>query len=313
MGLSLSTLTAYVEQNKLPLITKTLLGSQTAKRMNMQAGIKSSATINIVDTNATFQASGCTWNASGTTSVTQRTITVGNINVMESICIKDLEAYFTQTSVRAGTALGQSLPFEQQYAELKADYIASQLEIAYWQGDTSSSNPNLKRFDGWIKLIDAAGTAVNGNPTGITTGTGITSSNVVGIVNGIYAKIPAQILRKGTSAVFMGTDTWRTYQQALITANLYNYSGAAAPVNGELEITIPGTNIKCVALDGLTGTNRIFAGDAMNFYIGTDLLGEEEKFEMWYSRDNLDFRFLADFKAGTNVAFPNEIVSFKLV
>lgn len=310
MGFSLGTLTAYTEQNKVPLVMRTLYGSQTGALMTKQSGIKSSAAINYLATTAQFQADACSWNDSGTTTVTQRNITVGSIAVMESLCLKDLEQYYMQTMLNAGTADGQSIPFEQMYSELKADTIAQQLEIAYWQGDTTSWNANLKRFDGFIKLIDAAGTAVNGNTGSVTTGTGITSSNVVAIINAIYAAIPAQVLRASDTVMMCGTDVWRLYQAALVAANLYSYNGQAT---GSFEIVIPGTNLKLVALDGLTGTSRIFAGRTSNFYIGTDLLNEEENFDIWYSKDNVETRFRASFKAGVQVAIPSEITTFKLV
>lgn len=309
MAFSLGTLTAYVNEHKLDLVSATLFGSKTGTIFTPQAGIKSSASINILATTAQFAAGSCTFSASGTTSVTQRLLSVKEIMVMETLCVKDLNAYYMNTMLKPGNNPAD-LPFEAMYSTLKADAIAKQLEIAYWQGSTTSWDANLKQFDGYIKLIDTAAASVNGNPTSITTGTGIISSNVIGIVNGIYALIPANVLRQPDVAVFMGTDTFRTYQVALITANLYNYSGQAG---SDLEIIIPGTNVKVIALDGLTGTNRIFAGRKSNFYIGVDLLSEEEQFMLVPDQYGLNLNFLASFKTGVQVAFPAEIVSFKLV
>lgn len=309
MGFSFGTLTAYVNEHKLPLITATLYGSKTGKLMNTQVGIKSSATINILATTAQFKAASCTFSASGTTSVTQRVLSVSNIQVMETLCAKDLNAYYMNTMLKPGNN-ADDIVFEKQYMDLKADTIAKQLEIAYWQGDTTSWDANLKQFNGWISLIDTAAASVNGNPNSITTGTGIVAANVVSIFQTIYTKIPAQVLRDANVMVFCGVDTFRTYQNALITANLFHYNGQSI---GELEIFIPGTNVKVVALDGLTGTNRIFAGKTDNFYIGTDLMSEEEQFMLVPDHYGLNLNFLADFKAGVQIAFPAEIVSFKLV
>ena len=309
MSFSLSGLTAYVDEQKIPLITRTLFGSQTGKIFAKQTGIKSSATVKYLNTSAQFLTAGCTWSPSGTTSITNRSLTVANIQVMESLCIKDLNAYYTQTLLRVGDN-PSDLPFEQMYSTLKADYIAQQLEIAYWQGATTSWNANLNKFNGFISLIDTAAASVNGNPTGITTGTGIIAANVIGIFNGVYALIPAQILRAPDTAIFCGTDTFRVYAAAVVAANLYSYTGQT---DAQFELTIPGTAIKVIGLDGLTGTNRIFAGRKSNFYIGTDMENEEEMFKMWESVDNGDYRFKADFKAGVQVAIPSELVSFKLV
>lgn len=309
MAFSLGALTAYVDEQRFPLITQTLYGSKTGALMTKYPGIKYKAKINILATTAQFQAGSCTFNASGTTSITQREIQVSNIQVMETLCMKDLVTYFTQVMLQPGFN-ADDFPMEAEYVKLKADLIARQLEIAYWQGDTTSPMANLKQFNGWITLIDTAAASVNGNPTNITTGTGITAGNVVGIVNGIYALIPAQLLHQSDVGIWMGTDTFRLYAQALVTANLFSYNGKS---DDSFEIFIPGTNVKVIGLDGLTGTSRIFAGRTSNFYIGTDMLNEEEKFMFKEDQYGLNLNFLADFKVGVQVAFPDEIVQFKLV
>lgn len=313
MSLSLGTLTAYVDEHKLPLIVKSLYGGETAQLMNKQTGIKNKATINVLSTDAVFQAdSGCSFASTGTTSITQRTIEVAPIKVNEDICAKSLRAYYTNKMLAAGSlAEGKSIPFEQEYVELKASTIATQLETAYWQGDTSHWNTNLKQFNGFIKLIDTAAASVNGNPTSITTGTGIVAANVVGIFNKIYDLIPLGVIRQSDTMIFCGTDVFRTYAGALTAANLFHYTGAEE--GGQFTITLPGRSIKVKALPGLDGTNRIFAGRTSNFYIGSDLEDDSEVFEIWESKDDRNIKYAAEFKAGVQVAFPDEIVSFKLV
>ena len=309
MGFSLGTLTAYVDEHRFDLITATLFGSKTGSIFTPQQGIKSSATINIMATSAQFAAGSCTFAASGTTSVTQRVLTVHGIMVMETLCLKDLNAYYMNTMLRPGND-PTDFPFEATYSTLKADTIAKQLEIAYWQGATTSWDANLKQFNGFISLIDTAAASVNGNPTNIATGTGIVAANVIGIFDGVYALIPANILRSDDVAIYCGTDVFRTLAAKIVATNLYAYNGAS---DKSFELTYPGTNIKVIGLDGLTGTNRIFAGRKSNFYIGVDLLGEEEKFMLVPDQYGLNLNFLADFKVGVQIAFPAEIVSFKLV
>ena len=309
MAFSLGGLTAYVNEHKLPLITATLFGSKTGSIFTPQTGIKSSATINILATSAQFKAASCTFAASGTTTVTQRVLTVAPIQVMETLCVKDLNAYYFNTQLKLGNDAAD-LPFEQMYSELKADAIAKQLEIAYWQGATTSWDANLKQFNGYISLLDTAAASVNGNPTNITTGTGIVAANVIGIFDGVYALIPANILRQSDVAIFCGTDTFRVWAAKIVATNLYSYNGQS---DSSFELTLPGTNVKVIGLDGLTGTSRIFAGRKSNFYIGVDLLSEEEQFMLMPDQYGLSLNFLADFKVGVQVAFPAEIVSFKLV
>jgi len=47
-------------------------------------------------------------------------------------------------------------------------------------------------------------------------------------------------------------------------------------------------------------------------FYGTDLLTDEENFELWYSKDNDEVRFQASFKVGVQVAYPDLVVDFRL-
>jgi len=311
MAFNVSALTAYVEQNNFPLLTKAIFGAKTVGLMTPQPGIKSAQTLNFIDTNANFQAGGsCGFNASGDTTFTQRTLTVGKVTVQEELCPPDLEAYYLQTQLPAGSHY-TGIPFEQQWSELKASLIASQLETAVWQGDTTSNNVNLKRFDGLIKIINNEGTVVAS--TG-GQGTSITTSNVRTVLEGIYAQIPAAIIDKEDLRVFVGWDVFRVLCTKLTQDNLYHYVADDATKSGEMDY--PGTTLKIVAVHGLNGLNTtgktcIVAARLSNLFFGTDLMGEEDHFEIVEMTDlSHAIRFRVDFKAGTQIAFPAEIVKY---
>jgi hypothetical protein len=307
MSFSVSGLSAYTDEQKLPLILKAQLGAKSVSLFEIAPGIKSAQKLNLMDTDAVFQANSCGFNASGTTTLSQRTLTVGDIKINETLCPKDLAAKWTQTQLKAG-ARGEKevLPFEKEYTELKAAKIASQIETAVWQGDTESETNNLSYFDGLIKIIDAAATAVDGNTTSATE---ITSSNANAIMQAIYAVIPIEILDKPDTVIMCGWDTFRKWTMNLTTLNLFHYTGDTS--NGEL--VLPGTNIKVIALNGLNSTNRIFAGQLSNFYFGCDLLDDSERFEIFFAKEADSIRFIAEFRAGTQVAYPAQIVEFTLV
>jgi hypothetical protein len=201
------------------------------------------------------------------------------------------------------------IPFEKEYTEMKVAKISAVNEVAIWQGDTTSGDVNLNKFDGLLKLIDAEAAVIDGNTTGATS---ITSANIIAIINGVYESIPAELLAKGDVAILAGSDTFRTYSMALVAANMYHYNGESQ----NMEIILPGTNVKLIALEGLTGTDRIVAGRIGSegaFIVGTDLENEEETFEMWYSKDDKVVKFDVAYKMGTQIKFPFEIVEFTLV
>jgi hypothetical protein len=316
MGFDVSALSNYTKENEALLVTSSVLGAKTAALIksagNVMVGVKSSEKINIMETDAIFQAGGtCGFNASGSTTFTQRTVTPGKIKVNEALCPKDLEAKYLQKALPTGS-MYDSIPFEQEFADKKAKTIAAQLETALWQGDTSSVNVNLNKFDGLVKLIGAASGVVAANASTFISGaplSSITAANVISIFDGVYRAIPAKVVAADDMTIFCGQDLFRTYTIALKNSGSFNYQ---IDVKADSEFVLPGTTIKVVAVAGLNGTNRVYAMRLSNLFLGTDLLNEEEKFEIFYAKEADQVRFVSEFKMGVNIAFPDEVAAFVL-
>ena len=311
MAFDVSALANYTKENQALLVTSSVLGSKTASLIkdqgNVMVGVKSAETINIMDTDAIFQSgSSCGFNASGTTTFTQRTVTVGKIKVNESLCPKDLEAKYLQKALPEGSRY-DSIAFAADYTDKKAARIAAQLETAIWQGATGSANVNLNKFQGLVTLIGTSAVEANNTTYYGTPATSITTANVVAIVDALYRAIPATVVAKDDMTIFLGQDVFRTYTIALKNANMFNY---AFDGKADSEFFLPGTPIKVVATPGLNGTNKLYAIRLSNLFLGTDLLNEEERFELFYAKEADQVRFVSEFKIGVNVAFLDEIASF---
>ena len=298
-----SPLTTYTEQQRLPLITKAVFAARSAALFTKQVGIKSAAALNLMDTDANIAGGDvCGWSATGNTSFTQRNITVGRMKIQEALCPRSLEQYWMQSQLTAGSQY-DGVPFEQAFAEQKALRIAEALENAIWQGNSY--------FSGVNQLLNAAsGSTVSGNTAAISGS--ITTANVISIFDTIYTRIPQAILTKTDLVMFCGWDTFRTLVMAFKanTGVMYNQVDLQGLADGE--ILYPGTNIRVIAVPGLLGTNRIVTTYLGNLFYGTDLLSDEENFELWYSKDNDEVRFQAAFKAGVQFAYPDLMVDFRL-
>lgn len=324
-SLNVSGLTDYVKENEEILLTKSLFGGKTIDLItsegNLMLGVKSTEKIAILATDAIFQdGTGCTRTASGSTSLTQRQITVGTVAVVEDICVADLEKKFMANKLARG-ANNNKLPFEQEYSNLKADTVAKQLEIAVWKGDTNHGDVNLNKFDGFVKIIDAASGVVQSNATAyiasgapIAIATGITLANVKAIVNSVWLALPADIMGKDDVRIFCGWDTFNKFINAFTDQNLFNFAPTGKEVKQEGgEVYIPGTTYLLTAVHGLDGTNRLFGMRMSNMVFGTDLESDYEDFSMMEDQFKDYLRFKMRFRAGVQVGFPDEIVSFKLV
>lgn len=315
MAFNVSALTNYTKENEKQLVFSSVLGNKTAELIkqsgNILLEVKSSEQIGIMDTDAFFQSgASCGFNASGTTSFTQRAVTVGKIKVNEALCMKDLESKYLQKALPAGSMYTEMI-FAEDYTNRKAEKIASQLETALWNGDTASGDGNLNKFDGLLKLITAAGgSVVDANVSGFISGgpiASITVANVVAVFDAIYTAIPAAVVAKDDMTIFCGMDVFRLYTVALKNANLFAYN---LNVKADSEFFLPGTNVKVVAVQGLNGSNKLVAARISNLFIGVDILGEESRFELFWAREADQIRFVSEFKMGIQFAFPTEITKF---
>ena len=305
-----SPLTTYTEQQRLPLITKAVFAARSAALFTKQVGIKSAAALNLMDTDANIgSGTVCGWSATGNTTFTQRNITVGVMKIQESLCPRSLEQYWMQSQLTAGSTY-DGVPFEQAFSEQKALRIAEALETAIWQGNSYFSGVNqlLNAASGSTVLANASSTTWNP----VSASVGITTSNVISIFDKVYNDIPQAILTKNDLVIFCGWNNFRTLIGAFKaqTGVMYNQVDLQGMADGD--IIYPGTNVRVIAVPGLTNTNRIVCTYLGNLFYGTDLLSDEENFSLWYSQDNDEVRFQAAFKAGVQFAYPDLMVDFRL-
>ena len=133
-----TSLPAYVQDNK-DLIIKNfaLVGTASRQRFGIQTGIKTSAYLNYLELNPTLQdGKGCGFTASGSATLTQRTITTAVIKVNMDVCPDSLLGKYAEYLVRIG-ANSNELPFEQYIIDGVTTEINKKIEKLIWQGDTT--------------------------------------------------------------------------------------------------------------------------------------------------------------------------------
>ena len=325
MGYNATGLAAYTKQNVDLLVKNSVFEARTQKEIlalgNVRVGVKSSEAIGRMDTDVFFQDdSACGFNASGTTTFTQRTLTVGKVKVNEILCDKDLEPYYTQQALKAG---GQydSLTFAADYSDQKAKKIAEALEVALWTANSTGSagtNGLGNKFDGIKTLITAAGgSVVNANTTGYygTPATTINSATIAkNAVLAVIRALPAKIQGKDDVRIFCGWTTFSYLIQAYVDQNLFHFAPDAKWDENNAVFTIPGSNYKIIPVHGLDSADAdacIYAFRMSNIFLGTDLLDEENKFWIRWSEDDENIKFTARMKIGVQFAFVDEIVKFE--
>lgn len=302
MGFDVTALSAYIEDQDFPLLAQMQATGDLADFANKQTGIKGSSHLQFLSTDVVFQADACSRSASDTTTFTQRTLTVGAIQINEDLCTKDLNGYWLQTKVAKGAAGEEVVPgeIESIWLQDKMNAVKNALAVADIQGDTLSATNNLSYYDGLLKLVDADGT-VNSYNNGETD---ITVSNVISILQGMWAAQTDQMMSLTDRRFLVGYDTYQLYVNALINANLYHFKG-------EDGVTVlHGTDVKITPMTGLTGTKRILLVNDSNIYVGMDGDADEDNLDVWYSKDDRVNKLNITFKRGVQYAFGNQIVEF---
>ena len=290
MGFVVSSLPDYVNQNNKELISKTVFGAPSVRHLNLMTGVKFKEAINILNTDAGLQARTCGWNADGDVTFSQAIMEVGAYKVNMALCEEDLRKKWMNSEVM--TAAGaEVLPFEERITSEIVASVTNQVENLIWNADKSGSD----LFDGLLTQILASASAIDAASA---------STTAYGRIKDVYAKIPVSILDK--AVIFVGMDTFRDYCQDLVTQNLYHYSADLNPDN--MEVILPGTNTRVIAVAGLNGTDAIVASDPRNLYYGVDMVDDLEQFKIWYSDDNQEFRVAIKFNAGAAIAFEDLVV-----
>lgn len=280
----------------MPLIAEAVLGAKSAKLFNLQTDIKHAAALNLLTTDVAFgDGSTCGWDDAGSQSLTQRILTVGNIKVNMSFCDRDMLAKWMGYEVKVAAG-SETLPFEEEFTNEVIKSIQEAVETAIYQGDTASSNVNLKAFDGLIKIL-------NGEDGTIDVAAS-TESTALAKVRKVYNAIPEKAFTRGNVAILVGMDTFRALVGDLVDKNLYHYNPGAP----EGEVYLPGTNVRIIGVNGLNGAKKAIAASLDNLFFGTDMVNDLETFKLWYSDDNQEFRLAVKFNAGVQVAFPDEVV-----
>ena len=310
MSFDVSSLTNYVNEQSTDLISRLYFEKTSSDYFTLQSGVKKTDALHLLAVTAFPQdGSGCSATASGDVNFTDRNLTVGQITYFSGFCMKDLIPKYTQTLLRAGNAETEGMTFEAEVADSIVKTIMEHNEVADWQGDTGSGNVYINRYDGLIKTIDAATTAVDGNTSAATSITSGASGNVDTIVNNICNARPAKVKSAANQVLFVGQDTFDKFVDTLNAKNLYNVDATSW---ANYSVSIPGKNVTLVGVVGLDGTDRMFLGTQENFFLGFDLQNDEEEFDMWYEKKDDKVYYRVKFKRGLQVAYPNEIVEFTL-
>lgn len=286
----------YVEEKRLPLIAKSFLRGRTIDLVQLETGVLQDTALNLVSASVEFgDGASCGWDPTDGVALSQRLLKPTFLKVNQTFCDKDLLKKWASYEVRLAAGR-EELPFEEKFMDEIANAISESIEKLVWQGDSANTAGDIEP-DGFLKILGAQGSGV----ISVTFTQGTTAYNKI---KAVYNAIPANIVDKEDTVIFVGEDTYREFIQDLVAANLYHFD----PDYKDGEYRLPGTSIRVIAVNGLNGTGKIVAGRLSNFFYGVGAEDDKDTFDFWYSKDNREFRLAVYFAIAVQVAYPNEIV-----
>ena len=302
-GFNLSSLQTYTDEVGGELIRRAILEGETAKIIKVQPGIKGSQSINLLDSTLVVQDGTCGWSSSGATTYTQRDIAVCNYKVNESLCPADLNDYWLGQLLTPGS-YNETVPFEQQIAELKTAQISQYIENLMWQASSGSTC-----FSGFKELFGKLGTGTTTVTGGISLNgqSAISSVSALTQVDALVEQIPDDVVDRTDWVVFMSHANYRKYLINYRTANYFHFN----PENSyqDFKTFHPATNILVHPVGGLNGSNLVVLAPAGYMVMGVDLMSDSETLKMFYSVDFDEVRLRSNFKIGVQVAWPQFVIT----
>lgn len=296
MAIDVTALNTYVEEKRLPLIAKSVLRGRTVDLVQIETGVKQKTALNLVSAAIEFgDGSTCSFEATNGVALSQRFLEPVYMKVNQTFCDKVFLNKWASYEVKLAAGR-ETLPFEQKFLEEIANQISEAIETLIWQGDSHNADGDIEP-DGFLTILGAAG-------SGAVSATWTAGTTAYNKIKTVYNAIPANIIDKSDVVIFVGEDTYRSYIQDLVAANLYHFD----PDYKDGEYRLPGTSIRVIAVNGLNGVNKIVAGRLSNFFYGVDAEDDSETFDFWYSKDDRIWKLAVCFAMATQVAYPNEVV-----
>ena len=301
--------TKFTDELRERLLAKMVFEGRTAELVKVIPGVKRAITLNLLANSAEPTTATCGWTPNPSNKyvgLDQKELAVLPLEVKDAICPKEFEQLYLGMYMRNN----KEVPFEELIADSYVNKVKNYNEKLIWDGDGANSGL-LTLINGGTGVIDAsAAVSTPGN-------------TAIDAVNAMVAAATPDILMHSDKVLLTSYAFYNAYASELRAQNLYMQPNYQNGEGANYEMYIPGTDIRLIAIAGMDNlvNSTLAAGYAVNgvlqpmvltyadnIVLGTDMLNDEEMFDMWYSRDNDEVRVNIQYKLGWNFYFGDHIV-----
>lgn len=297
MAWDLTGLSTFVDECNVPLLRKSIFNDSPVidQLPNWITGIKTCSTLAMLGVDVTLGDCACGFTDGTQADISKREICVACIQVSGELCDLDLTEYFTGKYIRR-TAGEESIE-ETLYREFLESWLANvrlKTDVLTFKGDTDSLDPNLNKFDGFLKIIENETPAANKYT--------VDKGNASSALMHLSKKVTRELRARGEVVAFVDPQVQYSLAMAAWSAC------PCQPGQTYDAYTVLPNGMRLIPAEGLRDTRAVIITPIDNFVIGTDFANDRETFKFWFSDDNQVWRYIIKFYLGVQIAFPEEVI-----
>jgi len=289
MGFDVNTLVAYRDEHALELKGKILWAGDSLKLFQKVPNVTRTAVINYFDVNPVLtQGTFCqSMNASGSTPILQKDITVCDMKAEDSWCENTLQNYYFTTQLKgvAGNTLGH---WEKDFLNQLTKKILQANEIGAWQSFPTGCLGIFDQLSGDTSRISV---------TGATLSSTTIIAQIQAMINAMLSNA-INISQNDDLYLFVSPSVFAMFMQAMFGNNNFGIPLINYDKNGDTVINFFGPKITLHSTYGLTGTQQMYLTTLSNLYHAFDGVSDDEKVSLWYEQKDDILYYRSKYRIG---------------
>ena len=262
----LSSLPTY-EQYGSDMLIKAFLGLTLPKYSMVRANLKGTTElVGYVTNDVILQDLSCGFDPTGNTTQDVVTVDLCNKKANMQLCPYDLyDTYLSQ--YLSNSNFQEAVPFEETIITDISNRTANQIEYQLWLNSTATGATQYDNqcFNGVTNLI------TTGNGASHVAYTAITANNALDVFTSLYQSMDENILHRNDLVIYCGYDKYRALIASMRNSsyiNLFSFDAAGSTEGQEWSVMLPGSNVRVIPTQALTGVNKLYAGAAQYIMVG---------------------------------------------
>jgi hypothetical protein len=307
MAINLTELTEYVQENADSIVGKAINAGKTLSLFPNYGVRGTGRLLNTMTQSPVGRLSSCGFNDQSETALDQRELKVSHITIDHSICMPDLQKYFTDLARKASVgSYNEDAPFGSQIFDDFVMKVSQLNEIAIWVGNKVSGSGHNALVDG-VKTVLTGESFINANTSGYTA---VDATNIIDVIDEIEGSIDEEIVERDDLYIFVPIAWYRMYIKAMRDANLYHHDAEM----GDFTYKIPSTETTLMGTRGLKGTDEAYAFSLANVAKGIAEGGDKDVEDFRSGFDGKEDKLWMKIKyaLGVQFFFPEEVSVFEL-